>query len=123
MRIIGAFPERAPGRFSRYAPMPPPINMDFYASFLRRKVTSGRKLRRFAGHTGRVLSVAFSPDGKRALSGSADHTLKLWELDSGRQLRTFSGHAGEVRSVAFSPDGKRALSGSADHTLKLWDLD
>jgi WD40 repeat protein len=62
-----------------------------------------------------------APKVPRALSGSWDKTLKLWDVASGRELRTFTGHARVVESVTFSPDGARALSGSADDTLKLWD--
>lgn len=69
-----------------------------------------------------VTSVVFSTDGKRALSGSDDGTLKLWKVETGQNLRTFIGHSQEVRSVAFSPDGQFALSGSADKTLKLWEV-
>jgi WD40 repeat protein len=72
------------------------------------------------GHKGGVTSVAFSPDGKFALSGSWDKTLKLWDVASGKEIRTFYGHASDIFSVAFSPDGKFALSGSYDTTLKLW---
>jgi WD40 repeat protein len=66
--------------------------------------------------------VAIAPDGKRALSGSEDNTLKLWDLDSGRELRTFTGHSNSVLEVAIHPDGLRAISGSVDKTLKLWNL-
>jgi len=76
----------------------------------------------FGSHTDSARGVAFSPGGKLALSGSADKTLKLWEVATGRELRTFSGHTKCVGSVAFSPDGKLALSGSEDNTLKLWDV-
>ncbi|MCY3019107.1 MAG: WD40 repeat domain-containing protein [Planctomycetota bacterium] len=86
-------------------------------------VATGRELRTFSDHTGWVISVAFSPDGKLALSGSSKKELKLWEVATGRELRTFSGHDGQVMSVAFSPDGKAALSGSWPNTLKLWDLE
>ncbi len=68
-----------------------------------------------------VSSVAFSPDGTRLLSGSADRTLKLWDAATGALLRTLEGHSDHVRSVAFSPDGTRLLSGSDDRSLKLWD--
>ncbi|MCH8838447.1 MAG: hypothetical protein IIA60_11740, partial [Candidatus Marinimicrobia bacterium] len=73
-------------------------------------------IRTFEGHTNLVLSVAFSPDGRRALSGSGDNTLKLWETASGRLVQTFKGHTNWVSSVAFSPDGRQALSGSGDNT-------
>ena len=66
----------------------------------------------FTGHSGRVTSVAIAPDGRTALSGSSDKTLKLWDLASGKELRTFTGHSGRVTSVAIAPDGRTALSGS-----------
>ncbi|MGO9172414.1 MAG: eIF2A-related protein [Rhodomicrobium sp.] len=72
-------------------------------------------------HSGVVNSVAFSPDGKRVLSGGQDQTLKLWDAATGMLIRTFRDNY--VTSVAFSPDrdGKWVLSGSTDQTLKLWD--
>ncbi len=76
----------------------------------------------FVGHTEAVSSVAFSHDGRQALSGSGDKTLKLWEIASGRLVRTFEGHINTVKCVAFSPDGRLALSGSYYNTLKLWEI-
>jgi mono/diheme cytochrome c family protein len=78
--------------------------------------------RPFAGHSGPVVSLAFSPDGRRALSGSDDNTLRLWDVSTGREIRTLEGHTGAVLAVVFSPDGRSALSGSYDRTVRLWDL-
>ena len=81
-------------------------------------------LRILSGHTGGINSVTFSPDGKRALSGSGRYgdSLRLWDLATGQTLKTVTGKALQVTSVTFSPDGKRALWGSLDGTVRLWDL-
>jgi WD40 repeat protein/serine/threonine protein kinase len=73
------------------------------------------------GHTDLVLSVAYSPDGKRLASSSADKTVKVWDAQTGQQLFTIKGHRSWVNSVSFSPDGKRLASASADNTVKVWD--
>jgi WD40 repeat protein len=67
--------------------------------------------------------VAFSPDGKRVLTGSWDSAAKLWDAKNGKELLTLKGHAGRVFGVAFSPDSKRVLTGSDDKTAKLWDAE
>lgn len=65
-------------------------------------------------------SMAFSPDGTRALFASADKTVRLWDVETNREIRRFIGHSASVWSVAFSSDGRLALSGSADRTVRLW---
>ena len=81
-------------------------------------LANGSIIRTFAGHTNIVDSIAISPDGRTALSGSYDTTLRLWDLATGNTIRTFTGHAAFVRSVAIAPDGRSALSGSEDKTLR-----
>lgn len=70
-----------------------------------------------------MTSICVSPDGRWALSGSEDKTLRLWDVFSGRCVRTFEGHTKAVRSVCLRLDGRWALSGSEDKTLHLWELD
>jgi WD40 repeat protein len=67
--------------------------------------------------------VAVTPDGKQAVSASADNTLRIWDLNTGDVLHTLQGHSEAVDSVAITPDGLRAISASRDDTLKLWNLD
>src|SRR5262249_40931182 len=56
------------------------------------------------GHTDWVSSVCWTVDGRHALSGSADRTLKLWEVTTGQCLRTFRGHTEWVTSTCLSLD-------------------
>lgn len=77
----------------------------------------------YEGHTADVCSVALSADGRRAISGSNDTTLCLWDLESGERVKILEGHTNWVRSVALSADGRQAISASADSTLRLWDLE
>jgi WD40 repeat protein/serine/threonine protein kinase/tetratricopeptide (TPR) repeat protein len=99
----------------------PPDLRGWEHAYLRRLIDSNQ--RTLHGHTGHVLSVAFSPDGKWILSGSVDKTVKKWDAQTCRELLTFRGHTLPVLSVALSPDGKRIVSGSADKTLKIWDAE
>jgi len=67
------------------------------------------------------VSVAFSNNGKTLVSGSADRTVKLWDVATRRELATLKGHGDIVFSVAFSSDEKTLASGSNDKTVKLWE--
>ena len=79
-------------------------------------------LRTMEGHTRRITSVALSPDRRRAVTGSADATLMLWDLTTGTPLRRFVGHRVELAStfVTLIGDG-RALS-AQDRLVIFWDL-
>src|SRR6266576_1166993 len=70
----------------------------------------------------KVISVAFSPDGTRIVSGSNDRTIRVWDAHSGDVVAgPFEGHTSSVRSVAFSPDGTCIVSSSSDRTSRVWD--
>jgi len=75
------------------------------------------------GHHDAIISVAFSPDGKRLATGSLDNTVRIWDLELGKELVILVGHTDAISSVAFSPSGKRLASGSFDKTAKIWDLE
>ena len=74
------------------------------------------------GHNDDVYAVVVTPDGRHAVSGSEDSTLKVWDLGTGTCTATLIGHTNSVRCVAITPDGRYAVSGSNDETLKVWDL-
>ena len=80
-----------------------------------------------SGHSGLVLSVAWSPDSKRLITGSSDGTAKVWEISREGVQERWSLSAQETGSgvvgVAFSPDGTRVMAGDAGITaVKVWDL-
>ena len=82
-------------------------------------ISQGRAYQRLSGHSGPVHSVAFSSDGTRLASSSADTAL-LWNPDTGVQLAVLSGHKGLVNEVVFSSDGRVLASTSDDRTIELW---
>jgi WD40 repeat protein len=80
------------------------------------------EVRRFVGHTDVVWGVAFSPDGRYALSTSSDNSIRLWDLQRGMEVRSYLGHIDHAHAVAFSPDGSEFLSCSQDRTIRHWNL-
>src|SRR5262249_49340273 len=72
------------------------------------------------GHTGRVRTVALTPGGDRAVSGSDDKTIKVWDLRRGALECTMSFHSDWVRAVTVL--GDKIVSASDDHTLKVWNF-
>jgi WD40 repeat protein len=73
------------------------------------------------GHKARPMSFAFSGNGRRALSGGMDATVRLWDLDQKRLLRTFDKHASWVRGVDFVGETSLAISGDNNGRVLLWN--
>jgi WD40 repeat protein len=73
------------------------------------------------GHTSRLFSASFSPDGTRIVTASQDQTAKVWDAQTGAEALTLKGHTSWVRFASFSPDGTRIVTASDDRTAKVWD--
>src|SRR6266851_3502222 len=93
----------------------------FPASENPRSSFLGAALYTYRGHSASVNAAAWSPDGTRIASGSADGTVQVWDAGNGGHVFTYRGHVGRVNAVAWSPDGTRIASGSADFTVQVWD--
>jgi WD40 repeat protein len=86
------------------------------------KAISG-EVRVFGGHTQEVKAVAWSGNGRTALSASLDETIRLWDVATGQELRCFGCPGCPVWSIVFAPGDKRALSGDEGCAMRLWDLE
>jgi WD40 repeat protein len=78
---------------------------------------------RLTGHTAAVLAVAFSPDGKRLITGSEDFTARIWDVESGKEMLSLGRHTGAVTSVSFSGDGQAVLTAGRDGLAIVWPAD
>jgi WD40 repeat protein len=81
----------------------------------------GGALIRTIDHPGLPSALAVLHDGC-VVSGSADGTLRVWDVESGQILHTLEGHSSWVNAVAVL-DSRRMVSGSSDGTLRVWDVE
>jgi WD domain, G-beta repeat len=79
--------------------------------------------RQLTGHGWGVLCVAFTPDGKYAVTGSRDRTIRVWDHKSGEEVRRFKGHELGVWGIAITKDQRCLASCSPDSTIRLWDFE
>ncbi|KAF5340656.1 hypothetical protein D9611_007288 [Ephemerocybe angulata] len=71
---------------------------------------------------GGVMSVVFSLDGTKVVSGSTDNTIRVWDASTGQVQKVLTGHTANCTSVAISGDGSWIVSGSDDRTVRTWDV-
>uniref|UniRef100_A0A060TCD3 Pre-mRNA-splicing factor PRP46 n=1 Tax=Blastobotrys adeninivorans TaxID=409370 RepID=A0A060TCD3_BLAAD len=80
-------------------------------------------MRVISGHQGWVRSVCVEPDNQWFATGSADKTIKIWDLASGTLKLTLTGHIMAVRGLAVSPRHPYLFSAGEDKMVKCWDLE
>jgi len=85
---------------------------------------SRRRLRAvLRGHSLAVLVVSLSADGRWAVSGSRDETVRVWDVEGRSCVSTLEGYRGSVHGVSLSADGRRAVAGSLESTVRVWDVE
>lgn len=77
---------------------------------------------RLRGHSAPVKAIAIGPKGYILASGSADSSIRLWNLKTGQLLHRFLAHRDTVNTIAINPNGHRLVSGSLDRTILAWNL-
>jgi WD40 repeat protein len=82
------------------------------------------QIRLLEGHTGRILSVAFSADGEIFASKSADNSVKIWRCDTWEEAASFKEPGNCLYGVVFHPDKPLLVSrNDAEHQISFWQLD
>jgi WD40 repeat protein len=77
-------------------------------------------LRAYLPHQAKVTLAAFSPDGRRFLTGASDKTVRLWNIATGQQTAVLP-HEHQVQVTAFSPDGTFLVTGTTEGAVRLWE--
>ncbi|WP_314175708.1 WD40 domain-containing protein [Streptomyces winkii] len=78
-------------------------------------------LRTLVGHENPLTRLAISPDGTWLATGSADATVRIWDVASGEMLHALLGHESPVLAVAISPDGTWLATSAHQDAVRIWD--
>lgn len=82
----------------------------------------GIESRVFSGHSGRVTSASFSPDGKLLVTASIDGTVRVWDISTGGVLCEFKAGDNKFSTAHFSGDGQLVKATSGDGEVFVWDV-
>ena len=80
-------------------------------------------IRRLIGHQGVVEALALTQDHKKIISGSSDHSIRIWDIQEGKLIFQFPEDAGNVSKMKLASDGRTLVSISDDRVLRVWDLE
>jgi WD40 repeat protein len=82
--------------------------------------STGDVIARLEGHKDGILTVKWSPDGKKIATASDDRTVKIWNTTNWLEYKTLEGHTAGVLAVDWSPDGRFLVTGGRDYTVRIW---
>ena len=86
------------------------------------RVSDGKQIGFFEGHTDWIWSIALSQDGNILASGSGDTTIKIWDVKTKKCLQTLEAKTHGILSIALNSDSHIVVSGGIDKTVKLWNI-
>jgi WD40 repeat protein/thymidylate kinase len=73
------------------------------------------------GHEDEILALTFDPQGRHLISGCADGTIRIWDVQSGATIHRLTGHTAPVTAIAINPADGTIASSCFDQTIRLWD--
>ena len=76
---------------------------------------------RVDAHEGEVTSLTLTTDNSRLISGGADSSLRVWEINTLKELHILKGHKDTVTGIAVSSDDLFIISSSLDKSIRIWD--
>src|SRR5437588_4703140 len=94
---------------------------DSKANFFANLFSSNRSIYIYPGHSQKITSIAWSPDGRRIASTSSDKTMQIWDATNGRLGFINRNPSFSMNTVAWSTDSRRIASGGNDKTVQVWD--
>ncbi|KAI9693435.1 MAG: hypothetical protein M1820_009270 [Bogoriella megaspora] len=86
-------------------------------------VQTGQLLDQLAGHEGPVSCLAFAPDGSSLMSGSWDHTVRIWSIFARTQTSEPLQLQADVLAIAVRPDSQQLSVAALDGSLTFWSIE
>ncbi len=86
------------------------------------ELATRKVVRPMTDHTNRIITVAFSPNGKYVATGSLDRTIKIWNAQDFTPLANTDHAGGQVHNLVFLSDGNQFFAGGEDGNMRLYRI-
>lgn len=80
-----------------------------------------KRVQTMRGHRDLITALAFADDGDVLITGSADRSIRSWDIVTGKEIAVFAGHNNSITSLARSPETQRLATSDADGEVRIWD--